>query len=350
MWQDYAAINGAGCDECIKLAALHSVAVDFPKTGVPAEIPRDLAIPRVQPRAHWREKKATQSFHCTSVIGKLYDEATGQVDTELLNLAKIAVAGRKKDKYGQLISTTEGKWIGDYLDKIYDRYIPHKLGFRDDDEWLQRCANEQRFAYDRACVTMMNRYKISSEGELFTGCIRKFHKYHKKRQHEFSEAVRRECRELRKEHRSNFFRQVLKIATSSLGEDSNLPQAVARASHHDEDSSQDVREGIVAVSVDDEAENEEIEEESEDEDEEVNTDGLEWVEQLATDTSLAPEGYSRDLMIRKAAHRLAAAYYMSTYSPDLRWRQKGSTGSNLALFSFPWIVADVIACGLQETP
>lgn len=35
MWQDYAASKGAGCDECIKLAALHSVAVDFPKTGAP---------------------------------------------------------------------------------------------------------------------------------------------------------------------------------------------------------------------------------------------------------------------------------------------------------------------------
>jgi RNA-dependent RNA polymerase len=352
MWQDYAASNGAGCDECIRLAALHSVAVDFPKTGVPAEIPRGLMIPRTQPRAHWREKKGTQSYQCTSVIGKLYDEATGQIDTEVRNAASIAVAGRRIDKYGQLISTAEGKWIGNYLQKIYGPFIPHQLGSMVDDEWLQRFANEQRFAYDRACVTMMNRYKISSEGELFTGCIRKFHKFHKKRQHEFSEAVRHECRELRKEHRSNFFRQVLKIATSSLEEDINLSQVDARASHHGEDSSQDARESIAGAAVDNEAgsEDNEGEEESDDEDEEVNTEGLEWVEQLATDTTLAPEGYSRDLMIRKTAHRLAAAYYMSTYSPDLRWRQKGSAGSSLALFSFPWIVADVIACGLQETP
>jgi hypothetical protein len=79
---------------------------------------------------------------------------------------------------------------------------------------------------------MMNRYKISSEGELFTGCIRKFHKFHKfhkKKQPDVSEAVRRECRELR----SKFFRQVLKIANSFLDEDSNPSQAVAHASHHD---------------------------------------------------------------------------------------------------------------------
>jgi RNA-dependent RNA polymerase len=375
MWQDYAASKGAGCDECIELAALHSVAVDFPKTGVPAKIPRDLIIPRIKPRAHWREKKATQSYHCTSVIGKLYDEATGQIDTEVRNAAEIAIAGRKKDKFGQLISTTEGEWVGDYLKKIYDPYIPHQLGFLIDDEWLQRFANEQRFSYDQKVVTMMNRYKISSEGELFTGCIRKFHKYHKKRQHEVSEAVRRECRELRKEHRSNFFRQVLKIATSSLEAASNASRAVASASHHDaefdtptliendleptgthsfgEGSSQDTRESIAGVAVDEEEESEvnqdEDEEDSEDEDEEVGTERLELVEQIATDASLAPEG-SRDSLIRKTAHRLAAAYYMSAYSPDLRWRQKGSTGSSLALFSFPWIIADVIACGLQETP
>jgi RNA-dependent RNA polymerase len=343
MWQDYAASEGAGCDECIELAALHSVAVDFPKTGVPAEVRRGLVIPRTQPRAHWREKKGTQSYHCTSVIGKLYDEATGQIDTELLNAAEIAVAGREKDKYGQLISTTEGKWVGNYLKKIYDDFIPHQLGFLIDDEWLQRFANEQRFSYDREVVTMMNRYKISSEGELFTGCIRKFHKYHKKRQHEVSETVRRECRELRKEHRSNFFRQVLKVATSSLDEDRNKSQAVASASHHDTAG--------VAVDVQEESEvnQDEKESEDEDEDEEVDTERLELVEHIATDTSSAPEG-SRDWMIRKTAHRLAAAYYMSTYSPDLRWRQKGSTGSSLALFSFPWIVADVIACGLRDTP
>jgi RNA-dependent RNA polymerase len=366
MWQDYAAITGAGCDECIELAALHSVAVDFPKTGVPAEIPRGLFIPRSKPRAHWREKKGTQSYQCTSVIGKLYDEATGRVETEILNAAEIAVAGRNKDKYGQLISTTEGKWIGKYLQKIYDDFIPQQLGFLIDDEWLQRFANEQRFLYDREVVTLMNRYHISSEGELFTGCIRKFHKYHKKRQHEVSEAVRRECRDLRKEHRSNFFRQVLKIVNSSLDEHSSLSQAVTCLSHateienhleptetrsFGEGSSQDARESIAGVTVDEEEESEvnEDEEESEDEDEEVNTERLELVEHLTTDTSLVlPEG-SRDWRIRKTAHRLAAAYYMSTYSPDLRWRQEGSTGSRLALFSFPWIIADVIACGLQET-
>lgn len=32
--------DGARCKECLQLAALHSKAVDFPKTGVPAEVPK----------------------------------------------------------------------------------------------------------------------------------------------------------------------------------------------------------------------------------------------------------------------------------------------------------------------
>lgn len=32
--------DGARCWECLQLAALHSKAVDFPKSGVPAEVPK----------------------------------------------------------------------------------------------------------------------------------------------------------------------------------------------------------------------------------------------------------------------------------------------------------------------
>jgi RNA-dependent RNA polymerase len=40
--------NGALCDECLQLAALHSISVDFVKTGVPAELPFNL-IPHRNP-------------------------------------------------------------------------------------------------------------------------------------------------------------------------------------------------------------------------------------------------------------------------------------------------------------
>lgn len=39
VWADLSE-HGARCEECLKLAALHSKAVDFPKSGVPAEVPK----------------------------------------------------------------------------------------------------------------------------------------------------------------------------------------------------------------------------------------------------------------------------------------------------------------------
>ena len=59
MWLDYASKNGADCEQCLKLAALHSIAVDFPKSGKAAVIPRELFISRTFARAHWREKKGS---------------------------------------------------------------------------------------------------------------------------------------------------------------------------------------------------------------------------------------------------------------------------------------------------
>lgn len=52
MWLDYAAMKTADCNECLKLAELHSIAVDYPKSGVPAQIPRELVIKTNVPRPH----------------------------------------------------------------------------------------------------------------------------------------------------------------------------------------------------------------------------------------------------------------------------------------------------------
>lgn len=38
VWADLSE-DGARCEQCLELASLHSKAVDFPKSGVPAEFP-----------------------------------------------------------------------------------------------------------------------------------------------------------------------------------------------------------------------------------------------------------------------------------------------------------------------
>ncbi|OQO00640.1 hypothetical protein B0A48_13130 [Cryoendolithus antarcticus] len=63
--------DGIKHESCIELAALHSKAVDYAKTGVPSEFPKHL---RVTSWPHWAEKKDKRSYRSRKILGKLYDE------------------------------------------------------------------------------------------------------------------------------------------------------------------------------------------------------------------------------------------------------------------------------------
>ncbi|MCJ1416306.1 hypothetical protein MMC32_002641 [Xylographa parallela] len=65
--------KGVKEEKCVKLASHHSCAVDYPKTGVPAKIPRSLH-PRMWP--HFMEKRhkpKDQIYVSKKVLGQLYD-------------------------------------------------------------------------------------------------------------------------------------------------------------------------------------------------------------------------------------------------------------------------------------
>ncbi|OCK83137.1 RdRP-domain-containing protein [Lepidopterella palustris CBS 459.81] len=65
---------GARDEKCLALAELHSCAVDYPKSGVPARIRRDL-VPRKYP--HFMENKYRSKdriYHSQKILGKLYDQ------------------------------------------------------------------------------------------------------------------------------------------------------------------------------------------------------------------------------------------------------------------------------------
>ncbi|TID17510.1 RdRP-domain-containing protein [Venturia nashicola] len=62
---------GVKDDKCLALAQLHSQAVDFNKSGVPAKMPQDLR-PKTWP--HFMEKKhAKGQYHSEKILGQLYD-------------------------------------------------------------------------------------------------------------------------------------------------------------------------------------------------------------------------------------------------------------------------------------
>ncbi|KMP00255.1 RNA-directed RNA polymerase Rdp1 [Coccidioides immitis RMSCC 2394] len=71
-WADYLE-KGVNDSKCIRLAELHSAAVDYNKTGIPAKMTKDLA-PRKWP--HFMEKKhkpKDAQYISQKILGKLYD-------------------------------------------------------------------------------------------------------------------------------------------------------------------------------------------------------------------------------------------------------------------------------------
>ncbi|CAM9965408.1 unnamed protein product, partial [Ectocarpus fasciculatus] len=68
VWADRSPL-GARCDQCLQLAALHSKAVDFPKSGVPAVFPDDL---KVDSYPDFMCKKGDVTYLSTKLIGRLF--------------------------------------------------------------------------------------------------------------------------------------------------------------------------------------------------------------------------------------------------------------------------------------
>ena len=332
LWLDHAVAKGAAdCQECIELAELHSVAVDYPKSGVPAVIPKYLKLDASVWRAHWREKKGSPSYHCESVIGKLYDQVKG---AKHHNNSR-AIAGRKVDKYGTIICEARDNGSIDALRAVYNSKIPMALmASRAPDSMnrlstsLQELANEERECYEEELVQIMNKYKIRGEGETFTGCIRKYHKLYKKKQHDFAQEIRRQCDEIRRKYRRLFFNHVVWISEMIEKMIENrqvdvIAQALASFQFDDahEDHGFDVHDAdsVSQASIDDER--------------------LREVQDIAIKSpDLCTE---EEKILQGVAFGLAAAFYDASYHPDHRWAERDRL---VTLFSFPWLVADVIVC------
>ena len=333
LWLDHAAIEkNAGCAECLKLAGLHSIAVDFPKNGVPAEIPQDLKLGRKTPRPHWREIKRLDSYHCDSAVGQLYDN----VVSELSNREKFSdfesLAGRNMNKYGQLLSffkKEHRRSLYDLLEKSYKHEIPKTFGLFKESENIDVTTDDcidfaevEKQVYEDELIRLMNRYKIHSEGEILTGCIRKFHRWNKKRQHDLAEEVKRQCSQLRRNCRDNFLRHVCKVCVNDF--ESKIGESL------DEDKYHKILERIEAII-------------------------LETSLKISNDSSSEEVEFFTDCEAAKMclfARKLASAYYEVTYNPDFVFGalDENQTAEQTILFSFPWVVADIFAFGVFGVP
>lgn len=129
--------DGVQNEKCIELAELHSQAVDYPKTGVPAKLPQKL---RVKVRPHWSEPRGA-SYHSKKVIGQLYDA---------INLDNFVPA-----------------WELPFDDRILNACVPSQQNFED--------AKEVKNLYDESMRRIMAQYGIKNEFEVFTTFVQEHH-------------------------------------------------------------------------------------------------------------------------------------------------------------------------------
>lgn len=155
--------------QCIKLAELFSIAVDYPKTGVPAQIPHEL---HVKEYPDFMEKLDRATYVSEGVIGKLYREIKKQ-NPHIRHFTK-DVATLSYDT--------------DLIVDGYQDYITEAVWFKEE--------------YDFKLGNLMEHYGINSEAEIISGCILKMAKNFTKKSD--ADAIRLAVKSLRKEARSWF--------------------------------------------------------------------------------------------------------------------------------------------------
>ncbi|CAO2040760.1 unnamed protein product [Urochloa humidicola] len=158
----------AESEPCIQLAKLFSVAVDFPKTGVPALIPYEL---HVREYPDFMEKLDKATYVSKGVIGKLYREI--KKHTPQVKYFTKDVARRSYDS--------------DMIVDGFEDYITEAIEFKQE--------------YDFKLGNLMDHYGIKSEAEITSGILKMARNFTKSSD---ADAVRMAVRSLRKEAMSWF--------------------------------------------------------------------------------------------------------------------------------------------------
>ncbi|CAB5393779.1 unnamed protein product [Rhizophagus irregularis] len=134
--------EGAKHESCIKLAHLHSDAVDFPKTGIPASFPLNL---RVKEFPDFMEKPDKAVYQSKKVLGILYRSI-------------------KEEDYKP------------YVDLNFDKrlYVEGYVKYLEEARMLKK-------SYDRDVKALMNQFGIMTEFEVTSGYIINTHPIDKKK-------------------------------------------------------------------------------------------------------------------------------------------------------------------------
>ncbi|EPY50913.1 RNA-directed RNA polymerase Rdp1 [Schizosaccharomyces cryophilus OY26] len=126
---------------CLKLAALHSQAVDFPKSGIACTMPKELR-PKQYP--DFMQKQRSRTFKAETAVGRIFQYAAKfQKENEGI---------RKFDPNMEMV----------YDDRM--KLPKYKLNYL-------HIAEEVKERYDFDMKALMNRYEIASEYEVYTAFI-----------------------------------------------------------------------------------------------------------------------------------------------------------------------------------
>ncbi|KAI8333219.1 RNA dependent RNA polymerase-domain-containing protein [Blakeslea trispora] len=131
---------GARDGKCIRLAQLHSAAVDFPKTGIPAKMDDELKVKRFP---DFMDKKDKDTYKSQKVLGRIY-RAIDKSDY--------------KDYQSSMTALTE-----------YDT----RMRVANMDLFIAD-ARELRQRYNRNLMALMNQYGVQTEAEICSGYIIKW--------------------------------------------------------------------------------------------------------------------------------------------------------------------------------
>lgn len=165
--------GGVESSLCLRLAELHSLAVDAPKTGEWPEMPKEAKV-LVFPDFMMKPDKP--SYPSDKVLGKLYRECRAFKDSLARDVP------RKKH----------------HIDPAL--LVPHFQNYQEE-------AKELYEEYSSQLQTLMNLYGIETEAELLSGCFLKLHSRLGREKVEIAEIVGQVLTKIRGNFRSRFFKE-----------------------------------------------------------------------------------------------------------------------------------------------
>ncbi|KAI4380961.1 hypothetical protein MLD38_007086 [Melastoma candidum] len=167
--------SGAHDENCLHLAKLAAIAVDFPKTGKLALMP-----PHLKPKLYpdFMGKEPYQSYKSTKILGRLYRQIKDGYDEEL-------------------DSRDEPDCVPGNIPYDTSLFIPGSERFMLD-AWDQKCS------YDRQLAGLLGQYKVNREEEVVTGHVWSMPKYVSRKQSDLKERLKHSYTSLRKEFRNIF--------------------------------------------------------------------------------------------------------------------------------------------------